>query len=185
MCKNQNPSIVWRPNKVKEIFYVGVVGSGAYERQDIVYRILPKFVSKNMIIVSGRSPRNKGDNVDVWAEQWGKIHCIRDPLIYPADSFTKGVFFARNKKIGIKSDLLLMFIPKGKFQSGAWNTLKWFLLRNQGNPAKKFYIFDELGELWTSYPPWVNKYIQKYPTITKLDRYTANPIKSEIKYETK
>lgn len=112
-----------------------------------------------MIIVSGHSPRNNYDNVDIWSELWGNKHCNSKSKIYPPDSFTKDAFFKRNKKIADKSDRLIVFINKGQFQSGAWNTLKYFLIKRKGKILKQFQVFDEEGNDWDEYPRWVYKYL--------------------------
>lgn len=148
---------------LEPIKYVGVVGSGAYRRKDIVISKLDEawINVKYMVIVSGRSPRNKEDNVDIWAEEYARDNCDEDPIIYKPSAFTRDAFFERNKKIADKSDILFVFINKGQYKSGAWNTVKWFLIKQRGKAFRYLNVFDENGNEWYKLPNWTKKYMIK------------------------
>lgn len=106
---------------------IGVIGSGEYTKKDIVLHKLNYLVDvKEDIIVSGRSPRNEGDNVDIWAEDWANENCWNKPSIHPANEFNKKEFFRRNKKIALEAKKLMVFINRRQYKSGAWNTISYF-----------------------------------------------------------
>lgn len=146
----------------EQIKYLGVVGSGEYRKKDIVISKLEEAWDNiiRLVIVSGKSPRKKGDNVDIWAENWGWNNCNDDPIIYPPDTFTRDAFFIRNKKIADKSHLLYVFINKGQHKSGAWNTVKWFLVKHKRKALKLLHVFDENGNEWNKLPNWTKKYLE-------------------------
>jgi len=129
--------------------FIGVVGSGEYKRKDIVIMILEKTIDKDItIIVSGKSPRNEYNNVDIWAEDWGRENCKNEPVIFPPEEFTKVAFFKRNKLIADVSSILLVFINLRQYQSGAWNTVKWFI-QKPDFCLFNLFIYDENGNEWS------------------------------------
>lgn len=152
---------------------IGIVGSGKYKNKKFVIEILKNTISKeNDIIVSGHSPRNKKynkhtkkyyyDNVDIWAEDWANEFCQNEPIIYPAEENTREEYFKRNKKISIDSEELKVFINKFQYQSGAWNTVKYFINKPDFN-HNLLIIYDENGIKWyyDELPSWVKKAMNK------------------------
>lgn len=141
---------------------IGIIGSGRYRNKAFVISVLEKIIDKEVdVIVSGHSPRNKHDNVDVWAERWAEEHCKNPPDIKKPKSFTREGFFARNKEIAESSDILIAFIPMFVFKSGAWNTIKYFLMKERS--LKNLTIYNEKGREWTAYPSWVFNYVEPPP----------------------
>lgn len=115
----------------------------------------------NDIIVSGRSPRKHGQNIDIWAERWSEKNCVHDPIIYPCKDLNDRMsYFHRNKLIAYEltgaNDQMWAFIPKGKYRSGTWNTIKHFADRFY-DWNKKLHIYDEYGNIWifSEYPKWL------------------------------
>ena len=136
---------------------VGVVGSGEYINKDIVLHKLNCLIDvKEDIIVSGRSPRNEGDNVDTWAEDWANKKCWNKPIIFPAEELNRKSFFLRNKKIALEVKKLMAFINRRQYKSGAWNTVSHFSKREDFNYAN-LIIYDQYGKLWRTddLPSWL------------------------------
>lgn len=158
---------------MKRIKYVGVVGSGKYKRRDIVKQKLEELTwnvdPKILVIVSGHSPRNPYinkngkkdyDNVDIWAEKWAYENCEQHPRIHPPLTPTRNGFFSRNKLIAEDSQVLFVFINLGQLISGAWNTVKHFLQKQQGTGRHGLHVFDENGKEWKQLPHWTKKYMR-------------------------
>lgn len=142
---------------------VGVVGSGEYINKDIVLHKLNCLIDvKEDIIVSGHSPRNKYNNVDIWAEDWANEFCQNEPIIHPAEEFNKKEFFLRNKKIAIEVEKLLVFINRHQFKSGAWNTVKHFINKKDFKYSD-LIIYDQYGKLWRTdeLPSWLYSKVVK------------------------
>jgi len=138
---------------------IGVVGSGKYKNKEFVIQMMTGIVWPNKdIIVSGHSPRNNYNNVDIWAEDWANEYCKNKPIIHPAKEFTREGFFARNKLVSDDSDCFLCFINKGQYKSGTWNTIKRFVDKG-GVYGKDWFIFDENGMPWhtNDLPKWCMK----------------------------
>lgn len=136
---------------------VGVVGSGEYTNKDIVLFKLEHMIKvEEDIIVSGRSPRNEGDNVDIWAEDWANEKCWKKPIIFPTNEFNRKEFFLRNKKIALEIKKLMAFINRRQYKSGAWNTISHFSKRDDFSYAN-LIIFDQFGKLWRTdeLPLWL------------------------------
>lgn len=108
-------------------------------------RFLENNVAHDDVIVSGRSPANRGDNVDCWAEDWAKKKGIRT-LIFPPLKPTREEYFRRNRLIAVNSDILFVFVPKGVYRSGAWNTVAQF--------KGEIRIVDENGRVYRSKREW-------------------------------
>jgi len=127
----------------------GFVGSGEYKNKKMVEKTLIELVCPNKdIVVSGRSPRNDYDNVDIWAEEWANIFCKIPPIIHPAKEFTSNGFFARNKLVADDSDFLICFINRGQYKSGTWNTIKHFTRKGGKEYGEDWFIYDEDGKEW-------------------------------------
>jgi len=138
---------------------LGFVGSGKYKNKDFVIAMLCGLVWPHKdIVVSGHSPRNKYNNVDIWAEDWANEFCEKKPIIHPAKEFTRDGFFARNKLVSNDSDVLVCFINTGQYRSGTWNTIKHFVNKG-GVYEKNWYLFDEYGMPWhtNDLPKWCLK----------------------------
>jgi len=152
---------------------LGVVGSGKFKDKNFVIKQISSRIDiKVDIIVSGHSPRNKRynkdnkeyyDNVDIWAEDWANEFCWNKPIIHPAKEFIKKEFFKRNKKIAQDSDKLLVFINKGQYKSGAWNTVGYFISKFNFNP-NNLMIYNERHEQWCldELPMWVRNRIRNF-----------------------
>jgi len=150
---------------------VGISGSGRYKNKKFVIETLENTISKEHdIIVSGRSPRNKKfdedgkkyyDNVDIWAEDWANEFCQNEPIIHPANEFTREEFYKRNKKIAIDSKELIAFINKYQYVSGSWNTIRYFIEKPNFD-YDNLKIYNEYEELWhlSELPPWVRTKIK-------------------------
>ena len=151
--------------------FIGVVGSGKYKNKDFIIKELEYIINPEIdIIVSGHSPRNpiikdgiliRYDNVDIWAEDWAIEFCWNLPIIYETKEFNKKEFFKRNKSITYISNKLLVFINKGQFKSGAWNTVSHFIRKPNFN-FSDLMIYNQFGKLWRTdkLPLWLNKKIQ-------------------------
>jgi hypothetical protein len=137
---------------------VGFIGSGQYKNKKFVIETLEKTISKeNDIIVSGHSPRNMifdihtrkyyYNNVDIWAEDWANEFCHNKPIIHPAVENNREEYFKRNNKISDDSDKINAFINRYQYQSGTWNTIKYFINKPKFNPAN-LIIYDENGLKW-------------------------------------
>lgn len=142
---------------------IAVVGSGKYKPKRIVIEILESKIDKNRdVIVSGHSPRNtkegdeKGNNVDIWAEEWAFENCKHDPIIHEAKTNDRNGYFARNKLVAQDSDVVFAFINKDQYRSGTWNTIKWFSQKPNFR-LEKLKVYDQYGKLWTKLPTWVKE----------------------------
>ena len=136
---------------------IGVIGSGLYKNKEFVIETLEDLIWKaGDTIVSGHSPRNNYDNVDIWGEEWAKENCKLKPIIHPAKEFTEDGFFARNKLIAKDSEWLVCFINQGQYQSGTWNTVKYFIQKDV-KYEEHWIVFNEHGMSWhtTDLPKWV------------------------------
>ena len=141
---------------------IGIIGSGDYKNKRIVIRTLELIISKKKdIVVSGRSPRNRKDNVDNWAELWALEYCDKPPIIHPPKIFIEKEFKARNRLIARDSYNVIAFIPKGLYKSGAWNTINRFSRKIEFS-KDRLSIYDELGILWTEdeFPLWLKERVQ-------------------------
>lgn len=141
---------------------IGVSGSGKYKNKQFLFKKLEEVINKDRdIIISGHSPRNKYDNIDIWAERWGNDNCKNKPIIHPPKRFTDEYFFKRNKLVSDDSDILLSFINKGQYKSGTWNTVKYFL-NKQNFRFKDLMIYDEFGNPWyfEDLPNWIKSKIK-------------------------
>ena len=137
----------------------GFVGSGEFKDKDYVIKKLNDMVNPEVdIVVSGHSPRNKGDNVDIWAEDWANEFCWTKPIIYQADDDNRREYFKRNKKVAQDSDKLVCFINKGQYKSGTWNTVGYFMMKPNFN-FSRLIIYNEEHRLWRTndLPMWVLK----------------------------
>ena len=142
---------------------IGIIGTGKYVNKDFLLETLEQVIDKDKdIIVSGHSPRNKYDNPDMWGEIWGNDNCKNEPDIYPPKSFTTEYFFMRNKEIAENSDVLLVFMNKGRHKSGAWNAVKYFVAKEDFEPHN-LLVYDEYGFQWREdeYPLWLLNKIRK------------------------
>lgn len=152
---------------------LGVVGSGEFRDKEFVIKKLEEIVNPEIdIIVSGHSPRKKYNNVDIWAEEWAYEFCENEPIIHPAEEFTDTEFFRRNKEVNYDSDKLLVFINEGKYKSGAWNTVGYFINKFDFN-INNLIIYNERHRLWRfeELPMWVRnriKHMKEYKKVVGL-----------------
>jgi len=167
---------------------IGVIGSGEYKKKKIVIRKLEQLIDKQRdIIVSGHSPRNpifkdgiliRYNNADIWSEDWAYVWCQNPPIIHPTKEFTRDGFFARNKLIALDSEELIVFINKHQYQSGAWNTVKYFLEKPDFD-YNNLTIYDEFGKEFGIHdlPEWCQNKIKIPEQETQLYKYL-----SQIRY---
>ena len=151
----------------------GFIGSGKFKDRDFVIKKLNDIVNPEVdIIVSGHSPRNKCNNVDIWAEHWAYRYCWNKPIIHPADENNRKEYFRRNVNIAKDSDKLVCFINKGRYKSGTWNTICHFVRRPDFN-FSNLIIYNEESKLWKTddLPKWIlrkMKFIEEYKKISGL-----------------
>lgn len=138
--------------------FVGVIGSGEYRKKYLMISTLENLIdTEEDVVVSGHSPRNNYQNVDVWAEEWAKKFCDKKPIIFPPKKFTSYHFKLRNKKIAKKSTMIVGFVPKGLYKSGTWNTIYHYV--KFGKSIKDIVVFDEDNFAWNydEYPKYIVK----------------------------
>jgi len=135
----------------------GFIGSGMFVDKEYVIKKLHNMIDVTVdIIVSGHSPNNDYDNVDIWAEDWANEFCWNKPIIHPAKKNVKNKFFLRNVKIARDSDKLVCFINSGQYKSGTWNTISNFVRRVDFN-FNNLIIYNQNRQLWRTdeLPKWV------------------------------
>ncbi|KKN57636.1 hypothetical protein LCGC14_0560080 [marine sediment metagenome] len=150
----------------------GFVGSGKFKDKEFVIKKLNDIINPEVdIIVSGHSPRNKKNNVDIWSEDWANEFCWTKPIIHPADENNKKEYFRRNKKIAQDSDKLVCFINKGRYKSGTWNTIKHFVNKPDFN-LNNLIIYNEEHKLWKTddLPKWI---LRKMKFIENMKRVSG------------
>lgn len=137
----------------------GVIGSGWYQDRLMVEYLMKVYIDKDDVIVSGHSPRNNYNNVDMWAERYAQAEGIEKIIHAPRDHTNKE-YRRRNGEIAFDSDKILAFIPMGIYKSGTWNTIHQFCQMNRPRYGENLYIYNEFGCLWDrdKLPTWVRKF---------------------------
>jgi len=129
---------------------IALVGSREFRNYAQFKTEVDKFIRKGDIIVSGgandKTPGMGWDSrakssADAFAQRYAKENAynllIIYPQWYPNGNYDRGAGYKRNEQIVEKSDLVLVFYAKGRFQiGGSANTAEW--ARKLGRPLHEF-----------------------------------------------